>query len=64
MIINVKSGSGGWAKYVLNGTNANPRDKDKIEVIGDPFFVEKIAKLQGSGYFRILVSAEKRRIHI
>jgi len=60
MIINVKSGSGGFAKYVLEGTNANPRDKSKIEAIGDPFFVEKIAKLQGSGYFRILVSAEKK----
>jgi len=63
MIISFNAGTGGWANYVLNGTNANPRDKDKIEVIdGDPFFVEKIAsqnKFSGEYYSGVL-SAEKK----
>ena len=58
MIINFKSGSSGFSKYVLDGTKEKQRDKEKIEVIdNDPFFVEKLSK---GDYFKILISAEKK----
>lgn len=37
MTINVKSGSGGWSKYVLEGTEEKPREQQKVKLIdGNP----------------------------
>ena len=60
MIVNVQSGSSGFAKYVIEGTDEKERDQEKIEIVGDPFLTEKIAEQQGTGYFKILVSPEKK----
>ncbi len=60
MIVNVRSGSGGFANYTIEGTELKARNKEKIEIVGDPFFTEKIAEQQGTGYFKILVSPEKK----
>ena len=63
MTINFKTGSSGWANYVLNGTKEKPREKEKIKVIdGDPHFTEKIAsqnKFSGE-YYKVLITVEKK----
>jgi len=56
MIINFKSGSSGFANYVLEGTKEKVREQEKIEVIeNDLHLVEKISN---NDYYRVLISAE------
>jgi len=63
MTISIKSGTSGWANYVLHGTTQEPRNQELIEVIeNDPFFVEKIANQNrfSGEYYKIVISAEKK----
>ena len=63
MTISFETGSSGWAKYVIEGTTQEPRNKELIEVIeNDPFFVEKIARYNkfSGEYYKVMISAEKK----
>lgn len=58
MIVKIDSGSAGWSEYVINGTDAKPRDHDKIMLIeGDLAIGDKLCESLSyqSKYYRMVM---------